>query len=148
VAIDGGYRAKPIIYAIDCGVNVRVNCVCAKTGQVTRSGLESFQRSRCNPVAAEVLAPLEAVRADLRADAPVATEIQRLARVFKVSSLVALRRLFDAGRIDEGHCGLCIATSWRGYVRWTEASPEVAASIARWGPAPASDLRARYCPAR
>jgi len=69
-----------------------------EAGRVPQQRIERW----CNAVAAEVLAPLEAVRADLRADAPVATEIQRLARVFKVSSLVALRRLFDAGRIDEG----------------------------------------------
>jgi Zn-dependent peptidase ImmA (M78 family)/transcriptional regulator with XRE-family HTH domain len=54
----------------------------------------------CNAVAAELLAPLAAVRAELRPHAPIADEIQRLARVFKVSSLVALRRLFDIGHID------------------------------------------------
>lgn len=54
----------------------------------------------CNAVAAELLAPMEAVRAELRRDVPIAGEIQRLARVFKVSSLVALRRLFDIGQID------------------------------------------------
>lgn len=55
----------------------------------------------CNAVAAELLMPMEAVQAELRADAPVDVEIQRLARVYKVSSLVALRRLFDAGLIDK-----------------------------------------------
>jgi len=55
----------------------------------------------CNAIAAEVLAPLEAVRAELRADAPVTEEVQRLAQVFKVSSLVVLRRLFDIGQLDE-----------------------------------------------
>lgn len=54
----------------------------------------------CNAVAAELLAPLDAVRAELRRHASVPDEIQRLARVFKVSSLVALRRLFDIGHID------------------------------------------------
>lgn len=62
----------------------------------------------CNAVAAELLAPLESVRVEVRADAELAEEIQRLARVFKVSSLVALRRLFDAGRIDK-------ATLWSSY---------------------------------
>lgn len=55
----------------------------------------------CNAVAAELLAPLEAVRAELRADLSVADEIQRLSRQFKVSTLVVLRRLFDAGQLDE-----------------------------------------------
>lgn len=55
----------------------------------------------CNAVAAELLAPLEAVRAELRADLSVSDEIQRLSRLFKVSTLVALRRLFDAGQLDE-----------------------------------------------
>jgi Zn-dependent peptidase ImmA (M78 family) len=51
---------------------------------------------------------MDAVQGEFRADAPLEEEIQRLARVFKVSSLVALRRLFDAGRIDE-------ATLWARY---------------------------------
>lgn len=54
----------------------------------------------CNAVAAELLAPLDAVRAEVRPGGAVADEIQRLARVFKVSALVALRRLFDIGHID------------------------------------------------
>ncbi|MFW6241782.1 MAG: ImmA/IrrE family metallo-endopeptidase, partial [Thermodesulfobacteriota bacterium] len=62
----------------------------------------------CNRVAAELLAPLEELREAYQPDAPVAEEIQRLARLFKVSTLVALRRLFDAGFIDQ-------ATLWRIY---------------------------------
>lgn len=54
----------------------------------------------CNRVAAELLVPLEALRAAHQPGAPISAEIQRLAREFKVSSLVALRRLFDAGFID------------------------------------------------
>lgn len=50
----------------------------------------------CNAVAAEVLAPLEVVRAEFDTDAPLAEERDRLARRFKVSTLVVLRRLFDA----------------------------------------------------
>jgi len=44
--------------------------------------------------------PLDALNEAYDIDAPVADEIQRLAHLFKVSSLVALRRLFDAGFID------------------------------------------------
>jgi|JI10StandDraft_1071094.scaffolds.fasta_scaffold31067_3 Zn-dependent peptidase ImmA (M78 family) len=51
----------------------------------------------CNRVAAEVLVPLDAVRAALRQAEPVEAAMQRVASRFKVSTLVALRRLFDAG---------------------------------------------------
>lgn len=53
----------------------------------------------CNQVAAELLMPLEDLRAAYQARAQVPDEIQRLAREFKVSTLVALRRLYDAGFI-------------------------------------------------
>lgn len=76
----------------------------AQAGRVPAQRTERW----CNQVAAEVLMPLEALRAAWRANAPVASEIQRLARLFKVSTLVALRRLFDAGHIDQ-------ATLWRNY---------------------------------
>lgn len=54
----------------------------------------------CNQVAAELLVPLEELRAAHQRNAPIPDEIQRLAREFKVSTLVALRRLFDAGTIS------------------------------------------------
>ena len=62
----------------------------------------------CNQVAAELLMPLQATREARRPDAPVPQEIQRLAREFKVSTLVALRRLFDAGFMDQ-------ASLWQHY---------------------------------
>ncbi|MEF8715789.1 MAG: ImmA/IrrE family metallo-endopeptidase [Accumulibacter sp.] len=62
----------------------------------------------CNAVAAEFLVPLAVLRREHQADVPIAEEIQRLARIFKVSTLVALRRLFDARFIDE-------ATLWQSY---------------------------------
>ena len=62
----------------------------------------------CNQVAAELLMPLQATREAHRPDAPVPQEIQRLAREFKVSTLVALRRLFDAGFMDP-------ASLWQHY---------------------------------
>lgn len=54
----------------------------------------------CNAVAAEFLAPLEAVRENLVEGEPLPETLKRLARQFKVSTLVILRRLFDAGWVD------------------------------------------------
>jgi len=62
----------------------------------------------CNRVAAELLVPLAELREVHEPDALVAEEIQRLARLFKVSTLVALRRLFDVGFIDR-------ETLWQSY---------------------------------
>jgi len=55
----------------------------------------------CNQVAAELLVPLRDLQAAYRPDEPVPEAIQRLAREFKVSTLVALRRLFDAGHLSQ-----------------------------------------------
>jgi Zn-dependent peptidase ImmA (M78 family) len=62
----------------------------------------------CNQVAAELLMPLQATRESHRPDELVPQQIQRLAREFKVSTLVALRRLFDAGFLDQ-------ASLWQHY---------------------------------
>ena len=51
----------------------------------------------CNEVAAEFLVPLSALREELSKDESMSNAIQRLTRVFKVSSFVVLRRLLDAG---------------------------------------------------
>ncbi len=63
----------------------------ASTGEVERF---------CNQVAAELLVPLAELAAefDRRTDLPAETE--RLARHFKVSALVILRRLLDAGKLS------------------------------------------------
>jgi Zn-dependent peptidase ImmA (M78 family) len=50
----------------------------------------------CNRVAAELLAPLEVVRNELRAGEPLNQTVARLAGSFKVSTLVILQRLRDA----------------------------------------------------
>lgn len=67
-----------------------------QAGQVPERQAERW----CNQVAAEVLMPLEELQAEHQFNASIPDEIQRLARDFKVSTLVALRRLFDAGYID------------------------------------------------
>ena len=50
----------------------------------------------CNAVAAELLVPLAALRPELLPDEPLPDTLSRLARSFKVSTLVILRRLLDA----------------------------------------------------
>ena len=51
----------------------------------------------CNVVAAELLVPLAALRVEYRKHDEVVAETTRLARHFKVSTLVILRRMHDAG---------------------------------------------------
>jgi Zn-dependent peptidase ImmA (M78 family) len=54
----------------------------------------------CNAVAAELLVPIDALRTERLDDQDITQGLQRLAKRFKVSTLVVLRRLFDAGHID------------------------------------------------
>lgn len=51
----------------------------------------------CSRVAAECLVPLEDLRSAYRSDGELKDELDRLARRFKVSTLVVLRRVYDAG---------------------------------------------------
>jgi Zn-dependent peptidase ImmA (M78 family) len=69
----------------------------------TQAGHVPEQRTErwCNQVAAELLMPLQELRTAHQPNTLIPAEIQRLAREFKVSTLVALRRLFDAGFIDQ-----------------------------------------------
>lgn len=62
----------------------------------------------CNLVAAELLVPLAALRSEFKRDNLLSDEINRLARIFKVSSLVVLRRIYDAG-------GLTKDRFWQAY---------------------------------
>ena len=54
----------------------------------------------CNAVAAEFLVPLVELRTQLRASEELPDALRRLARTFKVSSLVILRRLLDSKWLD------------------------------------------------
>lgn len=62
----------------------------------------------CNSVAAELLVPIEKLRPVYNPDNDLAEELQRLARRFKVSTLVIVRRLFDLGAFDQ-------STLWQNY---------------------------------
>ena len=75
-----------------------------QAGQVPEQQTERW----CNHVAAELLMPMDELRAAHQSNATIPEEIQRLAREFKVSTLVVLRRLFDAGYINR-------AALWQHY---------------------------------
>jgi Zn-dependent peptidase ImmA (M78 family) len=62
----------------------------------------------CNRVAAELLVPLDLIRKEHRRTAELRPEMDRLARHFKVSTLVVLRRIHDAG-------GLSREQFWHAY---------------------------------
>jgi len=62
----------------------------------------------CNRVAAELLVPLDVIRREYREGADLSSEVNRLARRFKVSGLVVLRRIHDAG-------GLSREQLWEAY---------------------------------
>jgi len=53
----------------------------------------------CNKVAAEFLVPLDLIKHDFQKNADLFDELNRLARRFKVSTLVILRRIYDADHI-------------------------------------------------
>ncbi len=62
----------------------------------------------CNRVAAELLVPIAVLRGEYQRSNPLPVEVDRLARRFKVSTLVVLRRIHDAG-------GLTQDQLWRAY---------------------------------
>lgn len=59
----------------------------------------------CNRVAAELLVPISAMQSEFRIEAELETEVARLARYFKVSTLVMLRRIYDVGALSREEFG-------------------------------------------
>jgi len=55
----------------------------------------------CNAVAAEILVPLALIRQVFDPASDLGSEMQRLARRFKVSTLVVLRRIYDLGALSQ-----------------------------------------------
>ena len=55
----------------------------------------------CNQVAAEMLVPMARLRQLYRGQGSLEATMQQLARYFKVSTLVILRRLYDAGELSQ-----------------------------------------------
>lgn len=54
----------------------------------------------CNQVAAEILVPLSVIKEEYRQNDQLGNEVSRLARRFKVSTLVILRRIHDLGGLS------------------------------------------------
>lgn len=76
----------------------------AQAAQIPEHQIERW----CNLVAAELLVPLAVLRDEYQQNNPLTDEINRLARRFKVSTLVILRRIYDAG-------GLTNKQFWKVY---------------------------------
>ena len=71
---------------------------------VSNSGIASIPKrgmeSWCNKVAAELLVPSWEIHNEYNQNSALSAEILRLARHFKVSTLVVLRRIHDTGKLD------------------------------------------------
>lgn len=69
----------------------------AQTGRTSNHTVERW----CNQVAAELLMPMAQTKQAYDKNEPISEQIQRLAKQFKVSTLVALRRIYDVGFITQ-----------------------------------------------
>ena len=67
----------------------------AQASSIPKNEVEGW----CNRIAAELLVPLKILRSEFQRSAELRTEIERLTHRFKVSSLVILRRIHDAGSL-------------------------------------------------
>lgn len=72
---------------------------------VSDTGAASFPTQRierwCDATAAELLVPMAAMKSELQGGTPPLDRVNALARRFKVSTLVILRRMFDAGALSQ-----------------------------------------------
>jgi Zn-dependent peptidase ImmA (M78 family) len=73
----------------------------------------------CNRVAAEILVPLAALQDEYRQNDDLFGEVARLARCFKVSTLVILRRIHDAGHLTQNE----LWTAYREELERLQAIP-------------------------
>jgi Zn-dependent peptidase ImmA (M78 family) len=73
----------------------------AEAIRVPDNGVERW----CNQVAAELLVPLTVLRGEYNMHAELSAEADRLARSFKVSTLVILRRMHDVGGLTRQQLG-------------------------------------------
>lgn len=69
----------------------------AQASSISGNDIEKW----CNQVAAEILVPIAAFKQEYQSTANRDAELQRLSRRFKVSTLVILRRMLDAGGLSE-----------------------------------------------
>ncbi len=69
----------------------------AQVAELTGNEVERW----CNLVAAELLVPLAVIRNEHQKNKPLFDEVNRLARNFKVSTLVILRRIYDVGDLKK-----------------------------------------------
>ena len=97
----------------------------------------------CNRVAAELLVPLAALRTEFDRRADLEDELQRMARLFKVSSLVILRSVGDAGWLTR-------AELWAAYDEETRAAARVAegAAVGKLLPRPRRTRQQAFRPER
>lgn len=71
----------------------------------------------CNAVAAEFLVPADQLAAELNVEAEPMAEARRLSRVFRVSTLVLLRRFHDIGHLSRAQMGELYRAEVAGFQR-------------------------------